>query len=166
MGICVQCGKEKPFLGYVRCPKCIEKSEEASRKCWSDPEKRIRYNKRGSERKKELILERKENGLCPMCGRPIKSGTYIYCKQCREKKNAARRTQNSRRPGDHFKERIAAGVCMYCGEEVVPGYKLCETCLNRTRDNFRKANERSYRRCRKEITAGWKNAKRKNSVNG
>ena len=166
MGLCVKCGKEKPFAGYVHCAECIEKVEEASRKCWADPEKRIRYNKHGNERKKELIRERKENGLCPRCGRPIKSGTYIYCKQCREKKNAARRTQNSRRPGDHFKERIAAGVCMYCGEEVVPGYKLCETCLNRTRDNFRKANERSFRRWRKEITAGWKNAKRKNSVNG
>ena len=54
MGLCVQCGKEKPFAGYVHCAECIEKVEEASRKCWADPEKRIRYNKHGNERKKNL----------------------------------------------------------------------------------------------------------------
>lgn len=142
MGLCVQCGKEKPFRGYVRCPECIEKSEEASRKCWSDPEKRIRYNKRGSERKKELILERKENGLCPRCGKAIKNETYIYCKQCREKKNIARRDKSGRRPGEHFKERIAEGVCMYCGGKIVPGYKLCEKCLEKRRYINKRSNQK------------------------
>ena len=165
MGLCVQCGKEKSFPGYVRCPECIEKTEESSRRCWANEEKRIRYNKRGAERHKELRMERKEKGLCPRCGKPIKGGTYITCARCREKKNAARRAKNSRRPGEHFRERIEAGVCMFCGGEVVPGYKLCKSCLERVRENFKKSNGKSSEKWRKEIDAQW-NAKRKSSGNG
>ena len=165
MGLCVQCGKEKSFPGYVRCPECIEKTEESSRRCWANEEKRIRYNKRGAERHKELRLERKEKGLCTKCGKPIKGGTYITCARCREKKNTARRAKNSRRPGEHFRERIEAGVCMFCGEEVEPGYKLCKSCLKRVRENFKKSNGKSSEKWRKEIDAQW-NAKRKSSGNG
>ena len=31
-GICVQCGQKDAFPGYTKCPECIEKAEEASRK--------------------------------------------------------------------------------------------------------------------------------------
>lgn len=165
MGFCVQCGKEKPFPGYVRCPKCIEKAEEASRRCWANEENKIRYNKRGAERHKELRTERKERGLCPRCGKPIKDAEYITCARCRKKRNAARRAKNSRRPGEHFRERMEAGVCMYCGKEVVPGYKLCKGCLERARENFERSRGKASEKWRKEIDAEW-NAKQRNSGNG
>lgn len=165
MRICVQCGKEKPFPGYVRCPMCIEKAEEASRKCWQDEGKRIRYNKHGAERHKELRLERKEKGLCPKCGKPIKDGTHITCSQCRTKHNVDRRAKSIRRPGEHFKERIEAGVCMYCGGDLAPGYKLCEKCLEKRRRINKGINPKASEKWRKEITVGW-NAKQKSSGNG
>lgn len=163
-GICVACGQKDAFPGYVRCPECIEKAEEASRKCWADDEKRIRYNKHGAERHKELIQERKANGLCPRCGKVVK-GKYVYCDRCREKHNASRRAKNMRRPGEHFRERIEAGICMYCGGELVPGYKLCESCLEKYRDIHKHSNQRASIRWRKEITEGW-NARKRSSVNG
>lgn len=164
-GICVQCGQKDAFPGYVKCPECIEKAEEASRKCWANKEKRIRYNKRGRERKRELISERKEKGLCPRCGKPIRNGTYIYCNRCRERKNAAGRAKRGQSPGEHFRERIDRGVCMFCGGEIVPGYRLCKSCLERCRDNFKKSMPKASEKWRKEIGAQW-NAKQRSSGNG
>lgn len=165
-GICVACGQKDAFLGYVRCPECIEKSETASRRCWADDEKRILYNKHGAERKKELRSKRKQKGLCPQCGKPTKNEAYILCARCRAKKNAARRAKNGRGPGEHFRERMEAGVCMYCGGEIVPGYKLCKDCLEKRRNINKQLPPRASDRWRKEITGGWKIAKLKSSGNG
>lgn len=165
MGLCVGCGKERPFHGYVKCAACIEKAGEASRKCRAKEENRIKYNQKARERKKELIEERKEKGLCPSCGKPPK-GDYIYCERCRRKKNEARRAKSYRRPGEHFRERIERGVCMYCGGVIVPGYKLCKECLEKRRNTNKKSNKQSSKRWRKEITAEWNGAKKKNLENG
>lgn len=165
MGFCVQCGKVKAFPGYVRCPECIEKAEEASRRCWANEENKIKYNRRGAERRRELILERKEKGLCPRCGKPMENETHIYCARCREKHNAARRAKNNRRPGEHFRERIERGVCMYCGDNLAPGAKLCERCLEKRRDIIKKAMPKASERWRKEVKAEW-NAKQRNFGNG
>ena len=164
-GICVMCGNNDAFPGYVKCPECIEKVGLASRRCWANKEKRIRYNKHGNERKKKLILERKEKGMCPKCGKPVRNEKYIYCARCREKKNAARRAKNSRRPGEHFRDRIEAGVCMYCGSDPVPGYKLCEKCLEKRRCINNKFSQKSSEKWRKEIVATW-NSKKRRSENG
>lgn len=165
-GICVQCGQRDAFPGYTKCPECIEKAEEASRKCWADGEKRSRYNKQGAKRKKELREYRKAHGLCVRCGRPMENRKYLSCKWCREKRNAKRRKQCARRPGEHFRERIEAGVCMYCGNEVENGYKLCANCLKKTRERFEKSRQKSSEKWRKDITLQWQNAKQKSSKNG
>lgn len=162
--ICVACGQKDAFPGYVRCPECIEKVEEASRKCWANDEKRNRYNKRGAERRKELRQERKANGLCPRCGKIVK-GKYYYCEHCRKKHNENRRAERMRSPGEHFRERIEAGICMYCGDEIVPGYKLCESCLEKYRNIHKQSNPKASSRWRKEITEEW-NAKKRSSENG
>lgn len=164
-GICVQCGQRDAFPGYTKCPECIEKAEEASRKCWADKEKRIRYNERGKKRKTELREYRKAHGLCIRCGRPMENREYLTCKWCREKRNARRRERSSRRPGEHFRERIESGVCMYCGGEIVPGYKLCERCLEKYRNIHKQSNPKASSRWRKEITEEW-NARKRSSVNG
>lgn len=165
MGLCVRCGKRYAFPGYVHCPECIEKSEEAVRRYRENEENRIRQNKRSAERNRKLSRERKEKGLCPRCGKSVRSGNHVYCAQCREKRNAARRAKRSRRPGECFRERIKAGVCMYCGKITVPGYKLCEKCLEKRRIVNKDINLKSSEKWRKEIDAQW-NAKRKSSGNG
>lgn len=165
-GICVQCGQKDAFPGYTKCPECIEKAEEASRKCWADKEKRIRYNKRGNERKIELMEYRKSHGLCIRCGRPMESKEYLTCKWCREKQNERRRNQRGRTQGEHFRERIEAGVCIYCCGEVEEGYKLCANCLKKTRARLKTSRQKSSEKWRKEITLQWQVAKQKSLRNG
>lgn len=54
---------------------------------------------------------------------------------------------------------------MYCGKITVPGYKLCEKCLEKRRIVNKDINLKSSEKWRKEIDAQW-NAKRKSSGNG
>lgn len=165
-GICVQCGQRDAFSGYTKCPECIEKAEQASRKCWNDEEKRIRYNERGKKRKSELREYRKSHGLCTSCGRPIEKREYFTCKWCREKRNERRRNQRSRTPGEHFRERIQAGVCIYCCGETETGYKLCPNCLEKTRERLKTSRQKSSKQWRKEITSQWMSVKQKSLKNG
>lgn len=40
--------------------------------------------------------------------------------------------------GEVFRNRIEAGVCMYCGDEVVEGYALCKKHLKIARESMKK----------------------------
>lgn len=161
----MQCGQRDAFPGYVRCPECIEKVRLASIKCWEDPGKRIKYNTRGNERRKQLYNERKEKHLCVTCGKKLSDMyNFVMCIQCREKRKIRRRSGVL--CGERFRERIEQGVCMYCGGEVVPGYKFCERHLEPVRKNARKMGVTASGTWRKEIDGQWKIAKLKGSANG
>nr|DAW41410.1 MAG TPA: hypothetical protein [Bacteriophage sp.] len=162
-GICVSCGQCDAFPGHTKCADCIEKANLASAKCWDDPEKKIKYAKRGNETKKKLYQERKSAGLCVRCGK--QTGGGVYCGLHRAKRNLARRT--GREYGVAFRERMDRGVCMYCGEVVVPGYRFCERHLEARRKIIKRTlGEKDIcERWRKEITAEWE-AKKMNFGNG
>lgn len=161
-GICVQCGQRDAAQGYVRCPECIEKLTVASAKCWEDEGKRKKYNERGKQRIKELREQRKKESLCIACGKQVKSG--IYCDWCKNKRNARRRIGRSQ--GELFRDRIEAGVCMYCGKRVVPGYKFCEIHLKTRQECIKRIQYKASEKWRKEINGEWKTRQSKNSVNG
>lgn len=163
--ICVQCGQRDAFHGYVRCPECIEKTNVASAKCRDDKEKRIKYNKHSRERSKQLYEERKNNRVCTTCGRKLSEDyEYSTCILCRRKRSEKRRT--GRGYGEAFRERIEAGTCMYCGGDVVEGYKLCEKHLKIARDGMKKAHTTASNKWRGEIDQQWANAKLKSLRNG
>lgn len=162
-GICVQCGQRDAFPGYIRCPECIEKVSIASARCWDDKEKRMKYNRRGKERKKQLREERKSKHLCTNCGKPLpKKYEYLTCVLCRKKRSEKRRSGTDY--GESFRKRIEEGVCIHCGNEVVTGYKLCEKHLEITRRNIEKANRTTS--WRGENNRQWENAKLKILKNG
>lgn len=164
-GICAQCGQRNAFPGYVRCPECIEKVSAASAKCWSDKEKRMQYNRQGNKRKKQLREERKNKHLCVRCGKPLpEKYEYLTCVSCRKKRSEKRKTGTTY--GEAFRARMGKGICMYCGAEVVAGYKLCERCLERVRESIKKSNQKASEKWRGEITRQWENAKLKSSRNG
>lgn len=164
-GICVQCGQRDAFQGYVRCPECIEKVNESSAKCRDDKEKRAKYNKHEREKRKQLYEERKNKHMCTICGKKLPEDyKYSTCVLCRKKRSEKRRT--GRNYGEAFRERIEAGVCMYCGDEVVEGYRFCEKHLKTARDSMEKARSVSSEKWRGEITRQWENAKLKSSRNG
>lgn len=152
-GICVQCGQRDAFSGYVRCPECIEKTNIASAKCRDDKEKRIKYNARGTERRKQLREERKNKHLCVVCGKSLPEGyKYSECIWCRKRRSERRRS--GRDCGEAFRERIEARVCMYCGEKIVEGYKFCERHLEMARDNMKKAHATASNKWKGEIGNG------------
>ena len=70
--------------------------------------------KRNAEYSSERYHERREAGLCVLCGEPASEGWL--CDPCRADHNAARRSK--------YAERRAAGLCVQCGEPS-PDY-LCE----------------------------------------
>lgn len=81
-----------------------------------------------------------------------------------KKKSEKRRT--GRDYGEAFRERIEAGVCMYCGDEIVEGYKLCKKHLEIARDNMEKVHATASSKWKGEITRQWENAKLKSLRNG
>ena len=161
-GICVSCGQRDAFQGHVRCSECIEKNYLASARCWDDKSKREKYNQQSNKSRKEKYEKRKTAGLCVKCGKPAKNG--VYCERCREKRNAQRRSGRS--PGEHFRERIKKGVCIYCEGRVVPGHNFCEKHLEERRKNMEKINSHASSTWRKEIANQWKTAKSIHSKNG
>lgn len=164
-GICVTCGRKVAFENYVRCPECLEKVENASRKTWNDEAKRIQYNAHGNKRKRELREERKEKHLCVTCGRKLlKQQKEITCKSCRAKRNKRRREKRGKTYGEAFRERLEKGVCMYCGRHTAEGSKFCQEHLTLRRKVAEKCFKESTEKWRKEIDALWK-IKKKSSEN-
>lgn len=98
-----------------------------------------RYYKENKEklnnRKKQLIKERKEKGLCTACGKnPIAENSTIFCKECYIKKK--KRREELRREKGILPRHMFNGVdlCTQCGKEKpVKGYKQCAKCLEKSR---------------------------------
>lgn len=66
-GVCVRCGKRKPYPGAKMCEICREKSRE---------QKRNKYIRK--------IPNRGADGTCYRCGKPIDDKRYKLCSQCVE----------------------------------------------------------------------------------
>lgn len=72
------------------------------------------------ERSAKSYRNRKDNGLCPRCGRPLDRDGY-YCSECLDKTNKYRR--------DNRKFFAENNICTACGKEKVPnGEKICPEC--------------------------------------
>lgn len=114
-----------------------------------------RDTKKMYEQRKEKYHQRKENGLCPKCGKQT-DGIHIMCEECRREQR------------ERYHWYSEHGICPKCQGDVAPGKKLCAVCLARKAENdkrrydnltgdayiayHKKANERSAetRRQKKE----------------
>ena len=127
-GICLRCGKEDAYTmnGRSYCFDCCEKDH-------------IRHSKRSEETKKQynqyhkdLYNYRKENHLCPHCGKELPDGyTKINCEMCLSK--ARRKSEISRRERGIISHDSAlyCGVCVQCHKEpMYEGFKLCKKCYD------------------------------------
>ena len=79
---------------------------------------------------KKLYRERREWGVCIICGKPRRNGeTTLACVDCTLAR-AEYRERNRQRIRETGKERRAryraAGLCIYCGKPAVPGLSQCE----------------------------------------
>ena len=87
--------------------------------------------------------ERKNNGLCPGCGKHQPKSGMKYCEQCLEKKRKYDWHKMMNMPADKYdnylqraRERSKsryirlknAGLCTSCGKEKTTGYVQCDKC--------------------------------------
>lgn len=133
MGICPQCGTNKAAPNRVRCEECLVKNSESVKKYRkiNPAESRRAYNK-------NLREQRKENGLCIWCGKPICSTSTVFCIDCKIK---SKRRNEQKKSGIERPERHEYGLCYICGKPAVDGKKLCEDCYKRSCDNLPQSKE-------------------------
>ena len=113
-----------------------------------DPEMRRRFDRERHRRRAEL---RREQGLCPKCGRDSPAPGRSLCGSCLDRDRESRRARyaEARAGGTPYggrcaesrrrmarermkkrgRERIEAGLCTACGDQPpVEGGAVCETC--------------------------------------
>lgn len=79
---------------------------------------------------------RKENGLCPRCGKEVDDESYVLCSNCREMCRLWARenisilhAKNREKMKELYRERKNKGFCPRCGElRDENGYVMCKKC--------------------------------------
>lgn len=137
IGICVQCRKNKAFIGHVNCPECIEKDNERhalrrERMADADKEKRKEYMK-------ERTRKHQEQGLCIRCSRPAKYGAFCYYHKIESIRQSRIRSELRGQESKPDKNDIkrAAGLCLRCGNPVEGNHGAwCDDCAEKQRIVF------------------------------
>lgn len=143
-GICPTCKRNELYGGERMCIECRAHYAELKRKrYYADPE---RTKEQAHAAYRRRYTRRKEAGICYRCGRRRVEGTHILCKTCRITMS------NKERQGIPRSERVAWGLCYFCGEPLDREGRSCKKCaerciktLERNRpkgnENWRRANE-------------------------
>lgn len=158
-GICPKCRVNNAFYNRVFCAECLEKQINANIK-YKTPEKRKQYNQTQRLHKKAQREERKASGLCTRCGKR-KAQKGLLCVECWAHRQVYRQREKigKLRRGQHFNERKARGVCLYCQGDVVPGKCFCEIHLKGIQESLERNREKMSKTWRKEIAGCWEEAK-------
>ena len=120
--ICTNCGKRHTDGLHKMCDVCLEQ-----RRRYKDTHKEAMQ-----AAKKKIYAKYKAEGRCVHCGKPAYKGVYCL-EHYRKNKN-----YNATLPRKGYRE---AGLCVRCGAEPVPGYKLCEKHLEVMRETQKKGVE-------------------------
>lgn len=167
--VCPRCRVNDAFHNHTFCAKCLEKiSVENTRYS----HKRAGYQANQNKAKKIQYHERKKAGLCTVCGKKTAQHGQL-CNECHAKRMNRRRHSKEyqkfggRKCGDAFRERMAAGVCMFCGKPQVAGYKFCKDCLAKRQQISRKTGIQNSKNgyMRKEVNRQWEQNKLKHLGN-
>lgn len=105
-----------------------------------------------------------------MCGKkPAQHGGYCnecYLKRMKYRKNTEYQKRDGRTYGDAFRQRMEAGLCMYCGKKQVPGYKLCKSCLEKRQKIAQKMGKQNSEKgyMREEVNRQWMTLKHSENI--
>ena len=164
-GICPRCRINDALQNHVFCPECLEKISVANAKY---DHKRAEYQKNRNNVKRIQYKKRKQEGTCVVCGKkPAQQGNYCnecYLKRMKNRRNTEYQKRDGRTYGDALRQRMSAGLCMYCGKNQVPGYKLCKSCLEKRQKIARKAGKQNSF-MREEVNRQCEHMKLKHSGN-
>lgn len=144
-GLCPRCRKNIILGQEKACPECRSKKAEVALEYRKNNSKRI--NAMASISRKRLRNERKEKGICNICGKRQADTGYVTCGICRQKEYERRqRRKNKTISRDDMKERADNGFCFFCGNLSEKGYRVCNKHLeifrkNSQTENFKKAHK-------------------------
>lgn len=131
-GICPQCGVRVHAPGRVRCEICLAQNAESKRKRFESetPQQHDLRLERMNQYRAKMRAERKNDGKCIWCGKPLSKYSSCFCMDCKaknQKNNAKRHIQIPRN------ERADYGICYRCGKRTtVEGKKLCNVCYEQS----------------------------------
>lgn len=135
LGLC-RCG-HAVAIGFNQCPRCIERDRQ--RQSQKREVNREAYNAYMREYHKKQREERKANGLCTRCGKPVPHGSpFQECIECRNRRLKQKRKKKvGKIPRAEW---TAYGLCYHCGKPAMDGKKVCEKCYERDMKLLEKAN--------------------------
>ena len=82
-----------------------------------------------------------EHGICARCCREFAEPGHVHCRKCLQHEIDRRVKTRARDNAKHRElrqERIAKGLCPYCGKPATNGMKSCDRCRAMRRDSVRK----------------------------
>ena len=147
--LCQKCGKTRPAPDRNLCESCLERARAAERARYlraraggaayggRKPESRRRMAR---VRNRKRRRERKEAGLCALCGElpPLEGGAV--CEICQEERRAAEKKL--------YEKRRSRGLCGRCGGAVFAGASRCGPCAAREKKRRPRKNAASRARYR------------------
>jgi len=82
-----------------------------------------------SIKRKELYQERKEQGLCPRCGKKNKKSQFVNCADCRAYYRGHSTSSSEQKA--RYQARLKNNLCPRCGRKHGKNYKnkLCQLCI-------------------------------------
>lgn len=157
MGICPECGKRPSFGGFVHCEYCMEKLQVSQFVYRESRKEQYRAYSRDSMKRRYHRL--KEAGICVRCGKKPAIPGMTKCERCRriDNERSSMRQRNRRESldaGEKFRQKRAAGLCVFCGKPQAEGTAFCEEHLKTRRETikvakmksrWRQANDESYK---------------------
>lgn len=121
-GICPRCGKKELYGDEKMCLECKAITYETNMRSRKKLGKE-HYNTMHAQWAKKKHKERIENGICTRCGKRKADYGFKTCGICREKiRNQKRKESKS----EDRRERVEKGLCFFCDNPVLDGYKVCK----------------------------------------
>lgn len=126
-GICPHCRKNPIFKGEKSCPEC--KAVFANWSAEFRSQNREHTNRLAAKSHKNTYWKRKEAGICVRCGKRKPIPEMTLCGICRAKASQSNRKASKKRGNEIPRsERVANGLCYFCGAELDREGRSCKKC--------------------------------------
>lgn len=135
IGVCVQCGTNTHAPNRVRCEECLVKNSISREKILQkeNEEQRKTRQENHKEYLKRTRAERKSQGLCIYCAKPIAKGSSVFCLEHKIKNQA---NNDKRKSGITRSERTDYGLCYTCGNPLDRQGRVCQKCADNMTNNL------------------------------